>query len=101
MSIYLGFDSSTQGLSAIAIDRRTRQVVWQHVLPYDQTFPRYGTRAGVLPSDDPSVAVSAPAMWAEALDCMIEIALASRRFDPAAVTALSGAAQQHVSFAES
>jgi xylulokinase len=95
MSIYLGFDSSTQSLSAIAIDRRTRQVVWQHVLPYDQTFPRYGTRAGVLPSNDPSVAVSVPAMWAEALDRLIAIAVASRRFDPAAVTAISGAAQQH------
>jgi xylulokinase len=95
MSIFLGFDSSTQSLSAIAIDRRTRRVVWQHALAYDDAFPHYGTRHGALPSDDPSVAESSPAMWAEALDRMIAIAASSRSFNPADVTAISGAAQQH------
>ncbi|HYN07976.1 MAG TPA: FGGY family carbohydrate kinase [Vicinamibacterales bacterium] len=97
MPIYLGFDSSTQGLTAIAIavDGRAREVVWQHVLPYDDTFPQYGTRHGVLPSTDPSVAVSSPRMWAEALDRMFEVAAATRPFDLAEIAAISGSAQQH------
>ena len=97
MPIYLGFDSSTQGLTAIAMAAggRTREIVWQHVLPYDETFPQYGTRHGVLPSTDPSVAHSSPLLWSEALDRMFEIAAASRRFDLADVVAISGSAQQH------
>jgi len=97
MTIFLGFDSSTQGLTAIAIevDEGVRRVVWQHVLPYDKTFPQYGTRHGVLPSDDPSIAHSSPAMWAEALDRMMEIAAKNASFDLADVVAVSGSAQQH------
>lgn len=97
MPVFLGFDSSTQGLTAIAIevDEGVRRVVWQHVLPYDQTFPQYGTRHGVLPSDDPSIAHSSPAMWAEALDRMMEIAAKNASFDLADVVAVSGSAQQH------
>ena len=70
MPIYLGFDSSTQGLTAMAVDVRARQVIWQHVLTYDEALPEYGTRRGVLPSDTPSVAASSPLMWADALDRM-------------------------------
>jgi xylulokinase len=97
MAIYLGFDSSTQGLSAIAVaaEGGTRRVVWQHVLPYDRTFPRYGTRHGVLPSADRHVAESSPLMWAEALDRMMGIAAESRQFNLRDVAAVSGSAQQH------
>jgi xylulokinase len=97
MPIYLGFDASTQGLTAIAaaVDGRTREIVWQHVLPYDRTFPQYGTRHGVLPSPRPAVAHSSPLMWAEALDRMFEAAASSGRFDLADVAAVSGSAQQH------
>jgi xylulokinase len=97
MAIYLGFDSSTQGLTAIAVaaEAGTRQVIWQHVLPYDQALPRYGTRHGVLPSADRRVAESSPLMWAEALDRMMGIAADSRRFDLREVAAVSGSAQQH------
>jgi len=95
MPIYLGFDSSTQGLTAMAVDVRARQIVWQHVLTYDEALPEYGTRHGVLASADPSIAESSPLMWADALDRIIGIAAASRRFDLADVAAVSGAAQQH------
>ena len=73
MPIYLGFDSSTQGLTAIAIevDGASRRVVFQRTLNFDQSFPRYGTSNGVLPQADPLVATSSPLMWAEALDRMM------------------------------
>jgi xylulokinase len=97
MAIFLGFDSSTQGLTAIAIevDGGARRVAWQHVLPYDQAFPMYGTRHGVLPSRDPAVAHSSPLMWAEALDRMLGIAVESGSFDRRDLAAISGSAQQH------
>jgi xylulokinase len=95
MRVYLGFDSSTQGLTAIAIDADAGRVVWHHVLSYDAALPEYGTRRGVLPSTDPSVAESSPLMWADALDRMMAIAAASKAFNLADVAAISGAAQQH------
>lgn len=97
MAIFLGFDSSTQGLTAIAVEvgGGARRVAWQHVLPYDQMFPQYGTRHGVLPSSDPAIAHSSPLMWAEALDRMIALAVESRAFDRADLVAISGSAQQH------
>ncbi len=97
MPIYLGFDSSTQGLTAIAIavDHGSRRVVWQQALPFDRAFPQYGTQHGVLPSADPAVAHSSPLMWADALDRMIELAASSGQFALADVAAISGSAQQH------
>jgi len=56
MALYLGFDASTQSLTALAIevDGRTRRVVCEHALVYDEALPAYGTRHGVLPSSEPS-----------------------------------------------
>lgn len=94
--LYLGLDSSTQSLSAvvIAVERARVETVWQHALPFDTALPHYGTVHGVLPSDDPAVAVSPPQMWAEALEMMLS-ALASSGIDLARLRAISGAAQQH------
>ncbi len=63
-------------------------------MPFDDSLPQYGTRHGVLPTEDPSVAVSPPAMWAEALELMFA-ALASSGHDLSTLRAISGAAQQH------
>lgn len=63
-------------------------------MPFDDALPQYGTRHGVLPTEDPSVAVSPPAMWAEALELMFA-ALASSGHDLSTLRAISGAAQQH------
>ncbi len=73
MPTYLGFDSSTQSLTAtlIEIDGPRRQVVFRHSLRFDDALPAYGTRHGVSPGADPLVAVAPPAMWADALDAMM------------------------------
>ena len=90
MPVYVGLDSSTQGLSAIAISvaGARREVVWQHRLDFDADLPHYGTRHGVLPNDDPLVARSSPLLWAEALDRMMALV-------PKDVGAIAGSAQQH------
>src|SRR5262245_28690599 len=96
MSLYLGLDSSTQSLSAVAIEIRgdSRRVVWQHALNFDAALPAYHTRHGVLRDDDPSVAVSPPLMWVEALDLMMG-AFAKSGLDRTALAAIAGSAQQH------
>jgi len=93
---YLGLDSSTQSLSAVIIrvEAGRAEVVWQHAIGFDEAFPGFGTVHGVLPSDDPQVKVSVPAMWAAALDRMLA-AVAESGVDLRSLAAISGSAQQH------
>jgi xylulokinase len=94
MPLYLGFDSSTQSLTAIVIDSDTRKVVHSESLGFDETLPHYGTRHGVLPRAHPDEALSSPLMWAEALDLMFG-RLAKSGVDLGKIAAISGSAQQH------
>jgi xylulokinase len=96
MPLYLGLDSSTQSLTAIVIEvsGSRREIVYETSLPFDQALPRYGTRHGVLPRVDPTVAVSSPVMWAEALEMMMS-RVAQNVPGIRRLTALSGSAQQH------
>jgi xylulokinase len=96
VALYLGFDSSTQSLTAVVIDidgdRRT--VVFESSLAFDDALPAYGTEHGVLPRSDPSLAVSPPLMWAEALDLMMG-RIARSGIAVGRIAAISGSAQQH------
>ena len=73
MPLYLGLDSGTQSLTAVVIqiDRDQRGVVFETSLNFDEALPHYGTRNGVLPNDDPALALVPPLIWAEALDVMM------------------------------
>lgn len=97
MAVYLGFDSSTQSLSVIAIEVEgsRREVVYEESLPFDSTFRSYKTRNGVLPSDDPLVARSSPLMWAEALDVLMGRIAREGGFPLDRVRAIAGSGQQH------
>ena len=97
MGQYLGLDSSTQSLSALAIEVAgdgPANVVVETSLNFDQALPHYGTRNGVLPRTDPASAHSSPVMWAEALDLMLA-RLGDAGAEPARLAAISGSAQQH------
>jgi xylulokinase len=97
MAIYLGLDSSTQSLTAIAIEVSgdTRRVVFERSLRFDDLLPHYGTKNGVLPGADPLVAVAPPTMWAEALDVMLGIIAREGGFDVSRIRAIAGSGQQH------
>lgn len=97
MAIYLGFDSSTQSLTATAIEvaANARHVLFTRTFPFDDLLPRYGTRYGVLPSSAPGVVHGPPFMWAEALDGVIGVLKRDERIDWANLRAISGSAQQH------
>ena len=97
MPVYLGFDSSTQSLTLIAIEVEgdSRRVLYEKSLRFDESFPRYGTKNGVLPHDDPLVARSSPQMWAEALDTLMGIFAKESGIDLSRIAAISGSGQQH------
>ena len=97
MPFYLGLDASTQSLTAVLIqaDASRHAVVGERSLSYDEAFPAYGTRHGVLPSDDPLVAQSPPLMWVDALDRMMGDLARLWPREMADLAALSGSAQQH------
>jgi len=96
VGLYLGFDSSTQSLTAIVldIDGDRRDVLFQSSLAFDEALPRYGTRHGVLPDADALTAHSSPRMWADALDVMLARVAASG-LDLRRIAAIAGSAQQH------
>ena len=95
MPLYLGLDASTQSLTAVVIEMAgdRRRLVFESSLRFDDAMPAYGTRNGVLPASDPSVATSPPLMWAEALDRMM--ALVAESVEVHQIAAVSGSAQQH------
>jgi xylulokinase len=94
VAYYLGFDSSTQSLTAIVIDGDAGRVVFEAALSFDESFPEYGTEHGVLPRRTPDEAVSSPLMWAAALDAMM-MRVARSGLDLRRLAAISGSAQQH------
>lgn len=94
----LGFDSSTQSLTAQiieidAVSGRAR-LIFESALNFDRDLPQYGTRHGVLPNADPRIVEAPPAMWAEALDMMMA-RIAASDVDLSQIAAISGSAQQH------
>ncbi len=96
MSLYLGFDSSTQSLTATIIDAGAgrHDVVFEHAINFDETFPEYRTANGVMRGADGVTVTTPPALWVAALDRMGDI-LAKSGVDMTRVTAISGSGQQH------
>ena len=94
MSVYLGLDSSTQSLSAIAINLESGEKLLDVSIGFDKRLPQFGTENGVLPNDDPNVVHSDPLVWLAALDLLFA-ELKEQEFDFSAVKAISGSGQQH------
>jgi len=84
MSLYAGFDCSTQSLSVIVIDVTRRTIVFQDSLSFEHPF---------VSSADTGVVHASPRMWASAMDEMLSRLAAN--IDRSSLEAISGAAQQH------
>jgi xylulokinase len=97
-SLFLGFDSSTQGLKVVVLqfNASTRQLEHKTDLAvnYDQDLPHYKTSGGVHRGQD-GLTVTAPTlMWIEALDLLFDKCKTSG-IDFSKVVAISGSGQQH------
>jgi xylulokinase len=97
VAIYLGLDSSTQSVTATAIEVEgdRRAILFERTFRYDDELPRYGTKHGVLSSHDPKVVHAPPLMWSEGLDRMIALLVRETKVDWSTLRAISGSAQQH------
>lgn len=92
-ALFLGLDSSTQGLKAIIMDASTK-VVYEEGINFDKDLPHYKTSGGVYHGD--GLEVTAPSlMFAEAIDLLLQRIMKSKKVDLSKVLAISGSGQQH------
>ena len=91
--VFLGLDSSTQGLKALAVDAEGRPM-FEKSVSYDRDLPKYRTEGGVHRHPDGRTVTAPPIMWAEALDLLFE-RMADDRFPFGHVAAVSVSGQQH------
>ena len=94
MSKYLGIDASTQSITGLLTDAEQRAIVAEASINFDEHFKAaYGVVNGVFDLGEGAVH-SAPLMWAEALDLLLQT-LADQGRDFGAVRAVAGSGQQH------
>ena len=91
--VYLGFDCSTQSLTAMVVEPAPRRIVFEHAIEFDRDLPEFGTSHGVHRRG--GAVTSPPVMWAAALDRMMGALAAQRQFDIARLAAIAGSGQQH------
>ena len=94
MGIFLGLDSSTQSLSALAVDTESGEVVLDESLNFGSALPEYHSPSGFLLDPDPRLKHADPLLWVAALDRLLEKVVAIG-FDLSRVRGVSGAGQQH------
>ena len=91
--LFLGLDSSTQGLKCTILDDQL-QIVYERALNFDRDLPQYGTRGGAHIREDGLTVTSPAPMWVAALD-MLFARMKADGAPFASVCAVSGSGQQH------
>ncbi len=90
--LFLGLDLSTQSLTTLAFEPSSG-VVYKDSINFDETYPSYETRGGVMVADGPGVVHADPRMWVGALDDAL-IRLKEKELS-AHIRAVGVSAQQH------
>lgn len=90
----LGIDSSTQGTKAVVYDASEGKTVCEAGVNYGRDLPEFGAPDGFLPNADARVRRANPAMWARALELVLE-RLRDCGAPMGEVAAIGGCAQQH------
>jgi len=94
MSLFLGLDSSTQGLKAEIIDIDTGTIIAGASVNFGKDLPQYNCPNGHLGNSDPLIKHADPLMWAAALDLVFS-RLQKQDVPLNKVTGISGSGQQH------
>lgn len=89
---FLGLDLSTQSLTAVIIVTKGEEI-HQFSINFDDSYPLYKTKDGVLVSDDPSIVHADPRMWVEAVDDMLN--LLKEKGLTSHIDSIAVSAQQH------
>lgn len=91
--MFLGFDSSTQSLSAIVLDGDQNKIAAEVSVNFGKDLPHHGAPSGFIPGGAPGEVHANPMMWLEALDLVLE--KLSTQTDLSKVTMIAGSGQQH------
>jgi len=94
MSLYLGLDSSTQGVKAVLIDPSTGTIISTHAVNFGRDLPSYGCPGGFLANPDPLVKHADPLLWLAALDLLLS-RMQAAGVPLAKVAGIGGDGQQH------
>eukprot|EP00040_Diaphanoeca_grandis_P013160 m.66531 g.66531 ORF g.66531 m.66531 type:complete len:566 (+) comp23700_c0_seq1:59-1756(+) len=92
-TLYLGLDSSTQGLKVSAINSKM-ETVYNTAINFDAALPHYGTQGGFHQQEGTDVVTAPTLMFAEALDTILG-SMKADDFPFHQVAAISGSGQQH------
>ena len=91
--MFLGFDSSTQSLSAILIDNDRGEIIAEASVNFGAELPQYKAPSGFIPGGANGEVHADPMMWLEALDLVLE--KLSGKVDLSKVAMIAGSGQQH------
>ncbi len=94
MSIFLGLDSSTQGLKAEIIDVTSGKILCSKGVNFGKDLPDYNCHDGFLLNDDPQIKHADPLVWLAALDLLFS-KLQAAGAPLAEIAGISGSGQQH------
>lgn len=70
--MFLGIDIHIDHLAATVIDTLTNNIVYKDTILFDDVFPAYGTKLGLLPSSEEGEYSSSPILWIEAIELLFE-----------------------------
>lgn len=91
--MFLGFDSSTQSLTAVLIDPATGEIACQQSVNFGAELPQYGSPSGFIPGGLSGEVHADPRMWLDALDLLF--AKLCKATDLSKVEMIAGSGQQH------
>ncbi len=91
--MFLGFDSSTQSLTAVLIDLESGEIRTQLSVNFGTELPQYQSPSGFIPGGIEGEVHANPLMWLEALDLLFS--RLSKVADLSKVKMIAGSGQQH------
>jgi len=91
--MFLGFDSSTQSLTAVIIHPDSGEIVLQESVNFGKDLPVYECPSGFIPRGKDGEVHSNPLMWLDALDMLL--GRIKSKFDLSQVKMIAGSGQQH------
>ncbi|MGJ8677359.1 MAG: xylulokinase [Akkermansiaceae bacterium] len=94
MSITLGIDVSTQGVSAVVLDSSEAVILADASVNFGKDLPEYKAPQGFIPSGAGGEVHADPRMWLDGLELCIE-RLSASGYPLNKIDSISGAGQQH------
>ncbi|HEX5791052.1 MAG TPA: FGGY family carbohydrate kinase, partial [Luteolibacter sp.] len=93
LAMFLGFDSSTQSLTAVIIDPASGSIALQESVNFGADLPQYGSPSGFIPGGANGEVHANPLMWLDALDLLL--GRIKGKVDLSKIQLIAGSGQQH------